>query len=312
MNVDVLGMGAVAMDLALRCETLPQEDGFSFVHEEKWLPGGSCANVLVALACFGANCGIVAQVGDDSYGYSVRTDLNRAGISTEHLFAKKGGVSLHTFVVVAKGGSRAIFVNLGDAFPDLTESLISPAMLEGVKLFYTDMFPAKVALKMARLCQERSIPVVFNLECSLSFIELCGATSKDLEEMLSLCDLFCTGREGIAGIGLAGDEKEAAASVYKRYGPPEGVVVTLGERGVFWIGKGGEAAIPAFTVDAVDTTGAGDAFAGGLIYARFFERREMGAALAFANACGAVKCLQPGPRIKTNKKEIERFMEAAK
>ena len=64
MTVDVLGMGAVAMDLVLRCEDLPGEDGFAFVHEERWMPGGSCSNVLVTLASFGARCAVAAQIGD--------------------------------------------------------------------------------------------------------------------------------------------------------------------------------------------------------------------------------------------------------
>ena len=102
MIVDVLGMGAVAMDLILRCEDLPGDDGFAFVHKEEWLPGGSCSNVLVTLACMGARCAAAAQVGDDSYGDAVRSDLLRHGISTEHLLTRNGSTTLHTFVAVAR------------------------------------------------------------------------------------------------------------------------------------------------------------------------------------------------------------------
>jgi sugar/nucleoside kinase (ribokinase family) len=310
MMVDVLGMGAVAMDLILRCEALPGEDGFAFVHEEEWLPGGSCSNVLVAVASMGARCAVAAQVGDDSYGDAVRADLERVGISTEHLLTRKGGTTLHTFVAVARNGTRAIFANPGDAFLSLPESRVGREMLDGTRVFYTDMFAARAALKLAKLCRKMDIPVVFNLECSLSFMESCGVSRDELEEMLSLCHLFCAGRDGLKGLTPFDDEREAAAFLRDKYSPPGGVVATLGEKGAFWTGMGESISVPAFAVAAIDTTGAGDSFAGGLIYARLLRRLDIGPSLVFANACGAAKCLQPGPRLTATREEIEAFMEA--
>jgi sugar/nucleoside kinase (ribokinase family) len=154
------------------------------------------------------------------------------------------------------------------------------------------------------------IPVVFNLECSPTFMESCGVSRDELEEMLSLCHLFCAGREGLKGLTSFEDEREAAAYLRDKYTPPGGVVATLGEKGAFWAGMGESISVPAFAVAPIDTTGAGDAFAGGLIYARLLQTRNIGPSLAFANACGAVKCLQPGPRLKATREEIEKFMEA--
>ncbi|HUJ69803.1 MAG TPA: carbohydrate kinase family protein [Syntrophorhabdales bacterium] len=310
MTTDVLGMGAVAMDLVLRCEELPGEDGFAFVHEERWLPGGSCSNVLVTLSSMGARCAVAAQIGDDSYGNGVRADLDRAGISTRYLLTKLGGTSLHTLVAVDSRGSRSIYANLGDAFLDLSESQVSREMLDGVKVFYTDMLAAKPALELARLCREMGIPTVFNLECSPTFMESCKVARDELEEMISLCHLFCVGREGLRGLTPMADERQAALHLNEKYAPKGGVVATLGEKGAFWSGNGETVSVPAFTIAAVDTTGAGDAFAGALIYARLLRQRDMGTSLAFANACGAIKCLQPGPRLKANEKEVEEFMEA--
>lgn len=311
-NVDVLGMGAVAMDLVFRCETLPKEDGFSFVHEETWLPGGSCSNVLVTLTGMGVHCAIAARIGDDAYGNGVKADLERAGISTQYLHIKRGGMSLHTLVAVAKDGSRSIFANLGDAFLGLADSDVTPEMIRGVKVFYTDMFTAKPALKLARLCREMGIPTVFNLECSLSFMKSCGVSRDEVEEMMSLCQLLCIGREGLRDLAPVTDEKQAAIYLNERHAPSGGVVTTLGEGGAFWAGDGDTIFVPAYAVEAVDTTGAGDAFTGGLIYSRLIRQRDMRASLLFAGACGAIKCRQSGPRLKTNEKEVEEFMEARK
>lgn len=312
MDIDVLGMGAVAMDLVLRCAELPGEDGFAFVQDEKWLPGGSCSNVLVTLTSLGARCGVAAQIGNDPYGDGVREDLERAGISTRYLLTKRGGTSLHTLVAVAGNGARSIFANLGDAFLGLSESVVSPEMIEGVKVFYTDMFTAKAALKAAALCRDAGVPVVFNLETSPAFMESCKVTRDELEEMIGLCHILCLGREGLRGLTPCSDERQAAVYLDGKYAPPGGVVATLGEQGAFWAGGGESMSVPAFSVEAVDTTGAGDAFAGGLIFARLLKKRDIAASLAFANACGAIKCTQAGPRISTDERRVDAFMEARK
>jgi sugar/nucleoside kinase (ribokinase family) len=310
MDADVLGMGAVAMDLILQCDDLPGEDGFSFVREEIWLPGGSCSNVLVTLTSMGVRCAVAAQIGDDPYGLGVKADLERTGISTEFLFTRKGSTSLHTLVAVARGGSRSIFANLGDAFLDLSEWQISPDMLRDKKVFYTDMFTPKPALKLARLCREMGIPTVFNLECSLSFMESCKVSQVELEEMMSLCHLLIVSREGLRDLTPVAGEMQAATYLHEKHTPAGGVVITLGEKGAFWTGNGKTIAIPAFTVNAIDTTGAGDAFTGGLIYSRLLLGRDIKSSLLFASACGAIKCRQPGPRLRTNRREVEVFMES--
>lgn len=309
MKVDVLGLGAVAMDIVLQCEDLPREDGFAFVHEERLVPGGSCANVLVTLANMGSRCAILAKVGDDAYGSILRKDLHTSEVSTHYLLTKKGGTTLHTFITVAHNGSKAIFANLGNSFLSLSENEVNQEMLDGVKIFYTDMFAGRPALKLARLCREKGIPVFFNLECTPSFMELCHVSREELEEMISLCNLFCSSREGLLELSTMADGLEAGLTVYKKFHPEMGVVATLGEKGASWISKEETLFAPACQVKAVDTTGAGDAFAGGLIYSYFIRGCDRKTSIDFASACAAIKCMQPGPRLKANEADIKRFLD---
>lgn len=65
MDFKVLGLGTAAMDIVLQCEELPREDGFAFIYNEQLIPGGSCANVLVALTKLGVKTSLIAQMGDD-------------------------------------------------------------------------------------------------------------------------------------------------------------------------------------------------------------------------------------------------------
>ena len=141
MKIQVLGLGAAAMDVVLRCNDLPREDGFAFIHQENLMPGGSCANTLVALAGLGVQTGLLAKMGDDHYGRQFLQDLAASGVSTAHTLIKPGGVSLHTFITVAPDGSKAIFAHFSDSFLELAPDEIHPEMLDNVRVFYTDMLP---------------------------------------------------------------------------------------------------------------------------------------------------------------------------
>ncbi len=308
MGIEVMGLGAAAMDVVMNCESLPGEDGFSVVHEEKIVPGGSCANVLVALANLGRKAGLIARMGDDSYGQAFVEDLKTAGVDCEYVTMRQGGVSLHTYIAVAGNGAKIVFSHMGNSLLALSEADMVSEMLDGVKVFYTDMLPGKPALKLARLCRKKGIPIVFNLQVEPDFMNQCGIWGSEIEEMLSLCQLFVTFRGGLAGLSESTDPISGAGLIHERWRPDMGVIVTLGHEGAVWVGNDQMLRVPSFAIEPVDTTGAGDAFAGALIHARLFKGLDCKQSLRFANACGAMKCMQPGPRWKGTERDVLNFL----
>ena len=307
-KAQVLGMGAAAMDVVMRCDALPRTDGFAFVQDETLLAGGSCANVLATLAGMGTGTALVAQMGADAYGRAFLQDLEQTGIDPQFLKLRPGGISLHTVITVAQDGAKAIFAHMGDSLLTLTEDDVSAQMLDNIAVFYCDLMPAKPALKLARMCRQRGIRVVFNLQAAPDFMALCGVDREEIAEMLSLCDLFITFQDGLAGWTKQPDFQTGCRMVYDRFHPDMGVVVTLGREGSLWHGAQGEGFTPAFHVEARDTTGAGDAFAGGLIQALYIDGAEPAAAARFATACAALKCIRPGPRLGVDQKRVAAFL----
>ncbi len=306
--MDVLGLGTAAMDIVMQCDSLPREDGFSFIHTEQLLPGGSCANVLVTLANLGISAGMIAAIGDDGYGIAFQADLDQCGVDTQFLIQRSLGTTLHTFITVEPTGSRAIFANLGNSLLSLSAEEVYPAMTDGIKVFYTDMFPGKPAIKIAEHCKKSGIPVVFNLECSPSFMKLCGVTSEELNHMIGLCDLFMTGKEALMELTALGDFQQAARRLNERHNPPLGMVTTWGEGGAVWLRGTEEIKASIYKVPAIDTTGAGDAFAGGLIFSYFLQKATPEIALDFASGCAALKCTQLGPRLKGGEHSVRELM----
>lgn len=305
----VLGMGTAAMDVVLRCEKLPIEDGFSFVHDEGLISGGSCANVLTALVQLGAKSKMIAQLGDDHYGIRFLKELGEAGVDTKHMVVKKNGTTLHTFIGVDKNGEKVIFSNLGDSLLTLSESDIDSKILDNVDVFYTDMFPGKPALSLAKRCKEKATKVMFNLQCPPDFMKLCGVDFEEIKEMMRISDIVVLCPEGLSALSDKKNSEEAIEEIYKKFSPNHGIISTRGEEGIIWCGADGILKLPAYKVVPKDTTGAGDAFNGGFIYSYYFERESIYNSLEFASACAAYKCTQLGPRMTGNKRVIEDFFK---
>jgi len=305
----VLGMGTAAMDVVLRCEKLPIEDGFSFIHDERLISGGSCANVLTSIVQLGAKSKMLAQVGDDHYGVRFIKELEEAGVDTKHMAVKENGTTLHTFIGVDKNGEKVIFSNLGDSLLTLSESHFDKSILNDVDVFYTDMFPGKPALILAGFCKEQGVKVVFNLQCPPDFMKLCGVDIEDIRDMMKISDIVVLCPEGLSSLSDKENKEEAIKEIYENFNPNHGVISTRGDEGIIWCGADGILKIPALKVVAKDTTGAGDAFNGGFIYSYYYEKDSIYSSLKFANACAAYKCTQLGPRIKGSKEEIEKFFK---
>ena len=83
----------------------------------------------------------------------------------------------------------------------------------------------------------------------------------------------------------------------------------MGDQGSLWLRAEGSLRGKAYSIEPLDSTGAGDSFLGALIYAHFVQGQSEQEALNFASAVGAMKCLRFGPRIKTTPEEVRQFME---
>ena len=305
----VLGLGTSAIDIVLQCDKLPEKDGFSFINKEQVLPGGSCANVLVALSKLNIDTGLVSKIGDDFYSNIFIRDLEKNNVSSKHMKIDKGGSILHTYITVAKNGEKCIFANFGESLLSLSIDEVSEDMLKGIRVFYTDMFPGKPALKLAHLCKKNGVKVVFNLQCGLELMKLCQVSKEDIEEMIQLSDLFLGCSEGLFQISGCNNHKETAKILYKKYKPSLGVIVTCGSKGAIWFDDKELLIHPSFKVNAIDSTGAGDAFIGGIIYSYFMKNESKIDSLKFACGCAAIKCTQLGGRLDTNLSNVLNFIK---
>ncbi len=297
------------MDYVIRCSGFPRNDGFERICSERLTSGGSCANVLVTLSYLGVSTSLVAQVGEDPLGEQFRRELIADGVCDQWLFVRPGGSTMHTYVFVSREGGRAILVNPGDSYHLLSAGQITGKMLDGVSVLFTDGSPGAPALKLCRMAKEREIPVFYQMENLPSFTHGTPGSYARFQEILASADLICAGQDVYRELGGAHRGlDECVKSLWETISPRHGLVCTAGGQGAFWYDGDSFLRMPVFPVKAIDTTGAGDSFCGGLILRYLLEDASREEALRFACACGAMKCLAPGPRLRASRQEVEDFM----
>jgi len=245
--------------------------------------GGPAANAAVALARLGARAAWIGAVGDDGLGRSQLDELVREGVDVSGAVAVPGVPSFVSFILVEEaGGARTIFSAPEDrpvlppdtGLPDPTPHLL---LLDG--------WAGPAGVTLARAARERGVPVLLDA----------GTFSPEVVRLLPFTEVAIVSTpfaEGIAG----GDDPERALERIAEHGPRL-VAVTRGAGGVSAGVRGvaGSFALPAFPVETVDTTGAGDAFhagaAWGLLRGESWEE-----SLRTASAVAALKCGVLGAR----------------
>lgn len=305
----VLCLGTVAMDVVLETQILPQNDGFALIEAERLLPGGSSANVSVALKKMGAEVFQSGQIGDDNLGNIFHQDLELNGVHTKYLSVKKGGVTLHNYIITAPLGKHCIFANLGDSVNTLHPEDLPEQILDGMSCFYTDMFSPRASLWLAKKARQRGIPVVYNMQCIPSFMATCDVSKEEIESMLSLCTLFISGRDGYWEMTAREDPVMAMKRMKESFGMEDGLICTVGAEGAYWL-RGDEILTQkSFAVEPVDTTGAGDSFTAGIIFDFYCRQGLAEKALLFATGAAALKCMIKGPRSTADLAMIEDFIQ---
>ena len=191
----ILSLGTIAVDTMLYIDKMPGKDGFGHVYSEKVVPGGSSANVAVAVKELGNIVLQSGKIADDSFGVIIENNLKEEGIDTRYLVTEPGGESLHTYIVVDKSGEHFILANSGNCVMNLEKEEIPDQLFEDIDLFYTDLASPRAAVYIAGECYRREIPVVYNLQNPPSMDQ--GVTSEVIDEMLEYTSLFITGKATI-------------------------------------------------------------------------------------------------------------------
>jgi ribokinase len=276
------------MDLVIRAPRIPQPGETIIGRDFRSVPGGKGANQAVAAARLGARVSMVGRVGRDAFGDALLENLASDGIDHTYVTQDPEAASGVALIVVDDVGQNSIVVASG------ANGRLSPADVEaaeaaitGADVVLTQMeSPLQTVTRAAEIANAHRVPVVLN-----------PAPARPLPgSLLRLVDVLIPNESETALLtGMpVGDEPqaEAAAAALRETGVGN-VILTLGERGALLGRPTGAIHVPAFEVQPVDTTAAGDAFVGAFAVA-LAEERSLVEAVRWGNAAGALATTKMG------------------
>src|SRR4051794_4919070 len=284
MARDVYVVGSVNLDLVVRAATLPGPGetvtGGTFERHG----GGKSANQAVAAARQGATVRMVGAVGTDDLGDEAVADLAGEGVDVSAV-ARVPAATGVAVIVVDEAGENQIAVASGanaELAPDAVEAALAGAEAGGGALLGLEV-PDAPGLGAARAARAAGPHVVLN-----------PAPARALPvELLAAGPVLTPNEPEAAALSGEPDPEAAARALAARTGAP--VVVTIGSRGALLADGDALERIPAPEVEAVDTTGAGDAFNGALA-AALAGGAELAEAVRAAVAAAADSVRRPGAR----------------
>ncbi len=279
---DVLCLGFANHDMIAAVEGYPPPDSKNEVLDLLEQGGGPAATAAVAIARLGGRVALLAAVGDDQTGERVLREVAAEGVDASHCPRRQGAVTAVSLVIVDRSAAtRAVFRYSGTM--KLLPADVDPALVKSARVLLIDAHMPEAALAAASIARQGSIPVVLDS----------GEPKEGLGELMAVADYPAPTAAAARWLTGEQDVERAARSLLRE--PARAVVATMGAGGYVIATPEAVRREPAFLVDAVDTTGAGDAFHGGLALALAWGQ-PIEEAARFGAAVAALKCCKPGGR----------------
>ncbi|NEO30775.1 MAG: ribokinase [Symploca sp. SIO3C6] len=284
----IIVFGSINMDLVTKTPRLPVAGETLQGHEFFTAAGGKGANQAVAAARLGVSTHIVGRLGDDDFGHQLLSSLQVAGVHTDGVLVDGAIGSGVAVIAVDDAGENNIITiagangRLGEADVERLKSLLPGA---GALLMQLEI-PMPVVLLAAQAANSSGIPVILD-----------PAPAQNIPiELYPLVNVITPNRwEASQLVGFPVDDQEKAAKAAKvlRERGVSTAIIKLGAEGVLYAAESETFFLPAFSVEAVDTVAAGDAFNGALA-AALVEGLTLPQAVVWGAAAGAISATKAG------------------
>lgn len=290
MAKPVVVVGSLNLDLVVRPPRAPAGGETLFAEQLERIPGGKGGNQAVAAARLGSPVAMIGRVGDDPFGPPLIQSLKADGIDTAAISCSASADTGAAVITVDGSGQNRIVVVPG-ANAEVTSELVeryAPLIRSASVLLLQLEVPVIACLRAAEIAAGASVPVI---------LDPAPAPTEPLPERLRALAFLVTPNEteatqmtGVRVEGRRGAEEAARALTEQGF---RRVVVKAGAAGAYLFMEGQGQWYDAYPVRVVDTTAAGDAFAGGIAAA--LERGyDLPTAIRWGSAAGALAVTRPG------------------
>jgi fructokinase len=264
-------------------------------------PGGAPANVLTAVTKLGGKCAFIGKVGDDQFGYFLKKVLENNQINTDGLkFTTKENTTLAFVHLDDKGDRSFTFYRNPGADTMLEEEDIELDLIEKGKIFHfgslsmTDEPSKSATLKAIEYAKQNKKIISYDPNWRPPLWENETVAKKEMILGLQYADIVKLSEDELQFLTGESNLEYGSKTLFDM--GIKLVLVTLGAKGCYYRHTSGTGHIPAYRVNVVDTTGAGDAFLGGVLYniskidypIEKLKTQELEKIIDFANATGGL------------------------
>lgn len=278
IDIDLLCIGASSFDLTLAVPYHPAPDEKMVADSLLACGGGPAANAAVAVTRLGGTAAYAGYLGRDFFG-----DLHLAELEAEQVitgFIARGDQPTPLSVVLVKPGGERALINYRVAQPLPAAALDLSALRAKVMLF--DGHEPELSLAALAQAQAHGSQTVLDA----------GSVHRGTLALMNHVDyLVCSEKFAVDFTG----ELDAARALEQLFEHNPAVVITRGAAGLIWQTVSSQGRLPAYAVDAVDTTGAGDAFHGAFALG-VAQGQGWAETLKFSSAVAALCCTKIGAR----------------
>jgi len=295
---DVLGVGCNSVDRVYRLPASPKPDSPTAklrISSHATMCGGQMATAMAACAGLGLKTAYFGCVGHDHDGRMIRSELEQRGVDVSHVLTRECANRFAVITVDETSGERIVLWDRDERL-NLRARDFDAALIGSARILHVDDEDQEAAIAAATVARSAGVP------CA-SDIDRITDRTKDLIAAVSI-PIFA---QHVLPVMTGESDIERGLRAMRQWN--DGMLcVTLGPSGAMLL-KDDELVIePAFSVKAVDTTGAGDVFRAAFIYAllKEYPLRKM---VRFANAAAAVSCTRAGAMASVPAmREVEQFV----
>ncbi|XP_049383437.1 probable fructokinase-6, chloroplastic [Solanum stenotomum] len=273
----------------------------------KKAPGGAPANVAVGISRLGGSSAFIGKVGEDEFGYMLAEILKENNVNSDGMRFDPGARTALAFVTLRKDGEREfMFYRNPSADMLLQEDELDLELIRKAKVFHYGSIslitePCKSAhIAAAKAAKDAGVILSYDPNLRLPLWPSAESAREGILSIWDTADIIKISEEEISFL-TQGEDPYDDNVVRKLYHPNlKLLLVTEGPEGCRYYTKDFSGRVKGIKVDAVDTTGAGDAFVAGILsqlasdVSLLQDEGKLRDALSFANACGALTVMERG------------------
>ena len=281
---DIVGIGQNATDTLILVSKFPAYAGKVAFDQEILSPGGQVASALVTCAKLGLRVKYIGTVGDDERGKIQLDSLNGSGIDLSDVEVRKNCPNQTAYILIDRTtGERTVLWQRHDCLR-LDPASITEAKITAGRLLHIDAHDTAAVAKASEIARQHHIPVTVDVD----------TIYHGFDRVLPHVDYMVASSEFPVQWTNERDPFRALEMIQEEFHIPV-AAMTLGAHGALARIHGRFVYSPAFVVNCVDTTGAGDVFHGAFCYA-VLQNMPMRETLEFSNAMAALNCTALGAR----------------